>query len=243
MPGIEVAVLVLAAFVASTMAAVTGTGGGVVLLPVLVASLGVRDAIPAYTLAQFIGNLSRVWFNRREIELRVVGWFALSALPMAIAGGLLFTCTGEEFLSRVLGAFLIATVVWRRLRPGPCRTGFQPNRFTLIGGLFAFVSAWVGSAGPFLAPFFLSYGLALGAYIGDGSELAGSGRSRHPTLEPTFPALILALRPPWGADISVHPHKHIFRKSVVSPVTVGIFRFSWRGGDDDVPDISGYPDL
>jgi len=166
MPPGEMVMLVIAALVASTMAAVTGTGGGVLLLPVLVATLGVRDAVPAYTLAQFVGNLSRVWFNRRELELRPVGWFALGAVPMAIAGGLLFTQIDEQLLRRILGAFLIGTVVWRRLNSAPKGEGFPANRFSLIGGLFAFVSALVGSAGPFLAPFFLSYGLVRGAYIG-----------------------------------------------------------------------------
>lgn len=162
----EIAVLSLAALVASTTAGVAGTGGGMILLPVLVASLGVRDAVPAYTLAQFVGNLSRVWFNRREIELRVVGWFALGAVPMAIAGGLLFTRAGEATITRLLGAFLIATVIWRRLRAGSRNKRFPARQFTPIGGVFAFVSALVGSAGPFLAPFFLSYGLTRGAYVG-----------------------------------------------------------------------------
>jgi hypothetical protein len=36
----------------------------------------VRDAVPAHTLAPFVGKLSRVWFNRKEIEPRVVKWFA-----------------------------------------------------------------------------------------------------------------------------------------------------------------------
>jgi uncharacterized membrane protein YfcA len=155
----------LVAFMASTMAAITGTGGGILLLPVLVAFVGVRDAVPAYTLAQFLGNLSRVWFNRKQIEPQVVKWFALGAVPMAIVGGLLFVRTGDQTLTRLLGAFLLATVVWRRLHRGDTE-GFPPHRFMFIGGVFAFVSALLGSAGPFLAPFFLSFGLTRGAYIG-----------------------------------------------------------------------------
>jgi uncharacterized membrane protein YfcA len=40
------------AFVAATLAAVTGFGGAAVLLPVLVLAFGVRDAIPIRTMAQ-----------------------------------------------------------------------------------------------------------------------------------------------------------------------------------------------
>src|SRR6267142_2571576 len=79
-----------AALLASTLAAVAGFGGAAVLLPALVAMFGVRDAIPILTVAQLVGNGSRVWFNRRELALPVVGWFALGAVPLALVGGVLF---------------------------------------------------------------------------------------------------------------------------------------------------------
>lgn len=154
-----------AAFIAATLAAVAGFGGAAVLLPVLVASFGVRDAIPILTVAQLIGNGSRVWFNRRELQLPVVGWFALGAVPFAFAGGLLFAAAPLSPLTRLLGLFLLLTVAWRHLRPGPPRR--PPLRsFALIGALFSFLSALLGSVGPLMAPFFLAYGLVKGAYIG-----------------------------------------------------------------------------
>ncbi len=168
MTGIEILeLLTLAgvALIASVIAAVTGTGGGVVLLPVLVAVIGVRDAVPAYAIAQFLGNLSRIGLNRKEIRLPVVGWFTLGAIPLAIAGAVLFAKTPEGLLTRLLGAFLLGCVIWRHTRKKK-RRSFTTWRFTMIGGAFAFVSALVGSAGPFLAPFFLEYGLLRGAYIG-----------------------------------------------------------------------------
>ncbi len=154
-----------AAFVAATLAAVAGFGGAAVLLPVLVASFGVRDAIPILTVAQLIGNGSRVWFNRHELQLPVVGWFALGAVPFAFVGGLLFASAPLSPLTRLLGLFLLLTVAWRHVRPGPPRR--PPLRgFVLIGGLFSFLSALLGSVGPLMAPFFLAFGLVKGAYIG-----------------------------------------------------------------------------
>jgi len=153
------------AFVAATLAAVTGFGGAAVLLPMLVAVFGVREAIPILTVAQLIGNGSRVWFNRREVNWRVVGWFALGAVPLAFAGGLLFTRAPLSALTRLLGVFLILVVAWRRLRPGPPRR--PPLRsFAVIGGGASFLSALLGSVGPIMAPFFLAFGLVKGAYIG-----------------------------------------------------------------------------
>jgi uncharacterized membrane protein YfcA len=153
------------ALVASTLAAVTGFGGAAVLLPALVVAFGVRDAVPILTVAQLIGNGSRVWFNRDQLDLRVVGWFAAGGVPLAFLGGLLFARAPLSALTRLLGLFLLLIVAWRRLRPGPAR---RPplRRFALIGAAASFLSALLGSVGPLMAPFFLAYGLVKGAYIG-----------------------------------------------------------------------------
>jgi uncharacterized membrane protein YfcA len=157
--------VLIVSFIAATLAAVTGFGGAAVLLPVLVWSFGIREAIPILTVAQLIGNGSRVWFNRRELDLRVVGWFALGGVPMALIGGMLFAKAPLAALTRVLGIFLILIVVWRHARP---KTTWHPPApaFAGIGAGASFLSALLGSVGPLMAPFFLAYGLVKGAYIG-----------------------------------------------------------------------------
>lgn len=162
---LQYVILAAVAFIASTLAAVTGFGGAAVLLPVLVGVFGVREAVPILTVAQLIGNGSRVWFNRRELDLRVVAWFALGGVPLALAGGLLFAKAPLSVLTRVLGAFLILIVAWRHYP----RSRFpKPSlqSFALIGGISSFLSALLGSVGPLMAPFFIAYGLVKGAYIG-----------------------------------------------------------------------------
>ncbi len=157
--------LVVGAFVASALAAVTGFGGAAILLPILVLIYGVRDAIPILTVAQLIGNASRVWFNRHELKLPVVGWFAVGAVPAALAGGVLFASAPLSFLKRLLGIFLLATVVYRHMNQS---RSFRPSlrSFAAIGAVFSFLSALLGSVGPIMAPFFLAFGLVKGAYIG-----------------------------------------------------------------------------
>ena len=82
LPMLRWVILALVALLASTLAAVTGFGGAAVLLAALVALFGIREAIPILTVAQLIGNGSRVWFNRVELDWRVVGWFALGAVRL-----------------------------------------------------------------------------------------------------------------------------------------------------------------
>jgi uncharacterized membrane protein YfcA len=161
----ETAGVGVAALVGATLAAVSGFGGAAVLLPVLVAAFGPRLAVPILTVAQLIGNGSRVWFNRREVNYRVVGWFALGGVPLAIAGGFIFATAPLPILIRVIGAFLVLIVLWRRA--GPSVT-WRPSlkSFVAIGAASSLVSAIVGSVGPLMAPLFLAYGLVKGAYIG-----------------------------------------------------------------------------
>ena len=162
---IRLTLLALVAFIAALLAAVTCFGGAAVLLPMLVFVFGVREAIPILTVAQLIGNASRVWFNRGELNWRVVGWFALGGVPMALVGGVLFAHAPLAALTRVLGAFLILIVVIRHM---PKMRAFKTplKGFAVIGAASSFLSALLGSVGPLMAPFFLAYGLVKGAYIG-----------------------------------------------------------------------------
>lgn len=114
----EVIVVIITALAASFLAAIAGFGGSVIMLPVLVWTVGVTDAIPVLTIAQLIGNLSRVIFNRRELDWSVIWRFALGAVPTAIIGGIIFATAPASALVRVLGIFLILMVVYRHTRWG-----------------------------------------------------------------------------------------------------------------------------
>jgi len=157
--------VIAAALVASILAAVAGFGGAVIMLPVLVWEFGIQDAIPILTVAQLIGNLSRVIFNKRELRWPVVWRFALGAVPAAVIGGIIFATAPAAALVRLLGVFLIVMVVYRHTHWGKSARltlrGFVP-----LGAASGILSAVLGTVGPFAAPFFLSYGLIKGAYIG-----------------------------------------------------------------------------
>jgi uncharacterized protein len=157
--------LVTVALLASVLSAVAGFGGAVILLPVLTLAFGVRDAVPILTVAQLIGNASRVWFNRRDISWPVVGWFTLGGVPLAVVGGVVFAQAPLPVLTRVVGVLLLIVVVYRHIRP---RTSASLPRwsFAPIGAVGSFLSALAGSVGPLMAPFFLGFGLVKGAYIG-----------------------------------------------------------------------------
>jgi uncharacterized protein len=153
-----------AAFLLALLSAVAGFGGGVLLLPVFTALFGLRVAVPMLALTQLSSNGARVWLNRHDLGWRLIGWFALGAVPFAVAGGLLLAHAPLGALKKVLGMFLIAVVVWRRINPHP-RKPTDPA-FAAVGAASGLGSALLGSVGPLTAPFFLAYGLTRAAYIG-----------------------------------------------------------------------------
>ncbi len=156
--------LVVASFATAALSAVAGFGGAVLLLPVFLAVFGPRDAVAVLTVAQLVSNGSRVWFNRGEIDHRLVKVFAIGAVPAAVVGALLLTSAPLPALTRGIGVFLLAMVAWRRIRPASARIG--DRGFVAVGAASGFGSALVGSVGPMVAPFFLARGLTRGAYIG-----------------------------------------------------------------------------
>jgi uncharacterized protein len=162
--GVTLVVACAAAFVLALLSAVAGFGGGALLLPVFTALFGLRAAVPMLTLAQLSSNGSRAWLNRRELRWPLVGWFALGAVPLAVAGAVLLAHAPLAPLKRLLGAFLLAVVVWRRLNPHPRKPA--DATFVGIGAASGLGSALLGSVGPLTAPFFLAYGLTRAAYIG-----------------------------------------------------------------------------
>jgi uncharacterized membrane protein YfcA len=161
---LEGLVVIVTALVASVLAAFAGFGGSVIMLPVLVWTVGVVDAVPILTIAQLIGNLSRVLFNRHDLKWPVVWRFALGAIPTAIIGGIIFAKTPAAALLRVLGVFLILMVVYRHTYWGK-NVKLTLRGFIPLGAASGILSAIMGTVGPLAAPFFLAYGLVKGAYI------------------------------------------------------------------------------
>jgi uncharacterized membrane protein YfcA len=157
-------VLGAAALVASTVGGVAGFGTGVIMVPIIAWTLGIKSAVPILTVAMLIGNGARAWFSRTEVQGHVVAAFLAGSLPMTVVGATLFSRAPGATISRVLGAFLLLAVPFRRwlLARG---TSVKLRHFPIVGGAFGLLSALVGATGPIISPFFLGYGLRRGAYV------------------------------------------------------------------------------
>ena len=74
-------VLILSSFAAACISGAAGFGGALLLLPVVTLCVGAETAVPILTIAQLLGNLSRIAFGIKQIDWKSVGLFARRAAP------------------------------------------------------------------------------------------------------------------------------------------------------------------
>jgi uncharacterized protein len=157
--------LLAAAFPTAIVGGVVGFGTGLTMLPLVVWAVGVRASVPVLTLALLIGNTSRAWWSRHEVDWRVVGAYLAGALPLTVIGAVIYAGARVDWLSRLMGLFMLGSVPLRRwLERGPLR--IRLVHFPLLGAANGFMSALVAATGPVNTPFFLGYGLRRGSYVG-----------------------------------------------------------------------------
>src|SRR3970040_1375842 len=140
-------ILGAAAIVGSTIGGVAGFGTGVIMIPAIAWSVGVKATVPVLTVCMLVGNSARVWFSRREIEWRVVAAFLVGAVPTTIVRATLSKRIGSEWLSRILGVFMILAVPLRYWLP---HTGVtvRLRHLPLIRGRLGLLSGTRGGGRP-----------------------------------------------------------------------------------------------
>jgi uncharacterized membrane protein YfcA len=156
-------ILILSSFLAALISGAAGFGGALLLLPVATACVGAEIAVPVLTLAQLIGNISRMATGLKQIKWDAVGWFCLTALPLSALGAFGFSVLPKDIVTRCIGAALILLVIFKVKKIFELKGN---KRTLLIGGaITGGLSGLAGSGGPIGAAVFLSLGLPPVAYI------------------------------------------------------------------------------
>jgi uncharacterized membrane protein YfcA len=164
-------VLIVGALVASVVGGVAGFGAGIIMLPLVSWAIGIRSAVPVLTVTMLIGNLSRIWWSRGDVDRAVVIRFVLGAAPATALGTALYAGLPSDWLGRFAGVFLIASVPLRRLLATDLFR-MRLRHFPILGAFIGLLSALVVTTGPLNTPFFLAYGLRRSAFIGTESVCA-----------------------------------------------------------------------
>lgn len=146
--------LIAASFFSSTLTAVLGLGGGVLLISLMPGFLPMAAIVPVHGVVQLASNLSRAAFGFRHLARNLLVPFALGSGLGAAIGSRLVVRIPDEHLPLLLAIFILL-VTWvpavRAIR--------WPGRFFTIGMVQTFISLFVGAAGPLVSPLLLQEGL------------------------------------------------------------------------------------
>ncbi len=151
--------LSLATSIAWFFSTLAGGGSPLILIPLVNFLLGSTAVPPVITLGMFAGNAQRAWLYWRDNNWQVTAWFLPGAIAGAILGAYTFTQIDLEWMQILIGLFLILLVISYASGKKESVFNLKVWYFLPLGFLKSFVSGIVGSTGPVLNPFFLSYGL------------------------------------------------------------------------------------
>jgi hypothetical protein len=189
---------VAAGFLIALMIGLTGVGGGVMTVPILVLFMDV-PAAPAVGTALAFSALVKVpaglvYLRERKIDFAVLGRLLMGGLPGVLLGSVLLGRLEEAGLRNVVlvvvGVTIALTAVFNLVRlvrdsehspPGPDRRGLLPWLALPIGLEVGFSSAGAGALGTLLLLYCTSLATAqvVGTDLAFGLTLSAVGGGLH----------------------------------------------------------------
>ena len=136
--------LILIASATSTLTAITGVGGGMMLIAIMPGFLPPAAIVPVHATVQLFSNSSRALFGWQFLRRE----FVLGFVAGAIAGGLVAAGITREINLEYSPLFIAAYILYSIWGPG-IRLRLPPAvEFIVIGALQTGLSMIVGATGP-----------------------------------------------------------------------------------------------
>lgn len=116
MTPIDIALLSLAAVCTSALTAIIGSGGGTILIALMLLFMPPAAAIPFHGVVQLASNTSRVWLFRKHMAWPLIIRFG-ALMPFGVALGLwLFQGMSKETVQILIGVFVLASLFTRQMK-------------------------------------------------------------------------------------------------------------------------------
>lgn len=151
----HILLFVVATFGAA-ISALTGLGGGSIVLALLLMFYPPLEALALHSFTQLTSNFLRGFLHWREISWAVVGRYSLLLIPGAFIAGQLMGMIEASYLEILIGVMILVSIYL------PLPEKFQKlnlNVFIPLGFISGFLGMMIGAVGPFVAPFFQRVGL------------------------------------------------------------------------------------
>ena len=97
-------------FLTSTIAAIVGLGGGMMLIAILPSFLPLNALIPVHGLTQMSSNLSRAFFGYKDIQYEVIPKFLLGSLLGIGLFASILTFISLEYVPLFIGVYILLSL-------------------------------------------------------------------------------------------------------------------------------------
>ena len=159
----ETVILIVAAFITSSISAVLGMGGGIILLGIMALIIPEGYIVVAlHGIVQLISNLTRSFVFRDHIRKDIISQYLPGAiLGLSLSSIIIFTLISFfqvesateikiDFLKPLIGIFILWFLFGKRHKIKTKHTHFFG-----VGALSGLCTVFIGATGPLIAPFFL----------------------------------------------------------------------------------------
>ena len=163
----EIAILTLSAFLTSSISAVIGMGGGIILLGIMAIIIPEGYMVIAlHGIIQLISNTTRTYVFKKHLKKKIIKDFSIGALIGAGLSSIIIflliqfynvSSASEikvDFLKPLIGIFII----WYLFLKGSKKEKISTS-FIKVGSISGLSSIFIGATGPLIAPFFLNSNL------------------------------------------------------------------------------------
>ena len=163
----EVFILIMAAFITSSISAVIGMGGGIILLGIMATIIpNGYMVIALHGIIQLISNTTRTYVFRTHIKSKIIKEFSIGVIIGAILSILILFSIIQfygvksanelkiDFLKPMIGSFIIWYLFFKKSKKEK-----KSKSFIRVGSISGLASIFIGATGPLIAPFFISANL------------------------------------------------------------------------------------
>ena len=160
----ELFILIISALITSSLSAVIGMGGGIILLGIM--AIMIPDGymvIALHGIIQMVSNGTRTWVFKEHLKKNIIIEFFLGAIigftlsALIIYGIMIFNSVYSasqikfDYLKPIIGIYIL----WYIYLKGEKKE--QNNKlFIIVGFISGLSSIFIGATGPLIAPFFLN---------------------------------------------------------------------------------------
>lgn len=160
----ESIILIISAFITSSISAVIGMGGGIILLGIMALTNHEGYMVIAlHGIIQLFSNTTRTYIFREHLKKKLITDFSkgvflglsLSAICIIILIRLFNVESASDIKIEILKPLIGIFIIWFLFLKKPKKTIQRNLSFIPVGAISGLTTVFIGATGPLIAPFFL----------------------------------------------------------------------------------------